>query len=39
MLIQPFSNLAQHGNTRIRPQIINKLAGKLKFIIKFKQFI
>lgn len=29
MLIQPFSNLAQHGNTRIRPQIINKLAGML----------
>ena len=27
ILIQPFSNLAQHGNTRIRPQIINKLAG------------
>jgi hypothetical protein len=27
VLLQPFSNIAQHGNVRIRPQIINKLSG------------
>lgn len=27
VLIQPFTNLALHGNARIKPQIIFKLAG------------
>ena len=27
VLIQPFTNLALHGNARINPQIIFKLAG------------
>lgn len=29
VLIQPFTNVAQNGNVRIRPQIVFKLAGKL----------
>jgi hypothetical protein len=28
-LIQPFTNLAQHGNARVKPTIIAKLAGKM----------
>jgi hypothetical protein len=31
-LIQPFTNLAQHGNSRIKPQIIYKLAGSSNII-------
>jgi hypothetical protein len=27
-LIQPFTNLAQHGNARVKPTIIAKLAGE-----------
>jgi hypothetical protein len=27
-LIQPFTNLAQHGNARVKPTIIAKLAGR-----------
>ncbi len=27
LLIQPFTNVAQHGNARVKPQIIYKLAG------------
>lgn len=34
-LIQPFTNLAQHGNSRIKPQIILKLAGKINYNILF----
>ncbi len=32
--MQPFTNIAQHGNVRIRPQIIYKLAG-IFFIVFF----
>lgn len=28
-LIQPFTNIAQHGNVRVKPQIVAKLAGLL----------
>jgi hypothetical protein len=26
-LIQPFANIAQHGNARVKPILVNKLAG------------
>lgn len=32
LLIQPFTNLAQHGNARVKPYIIFKLAGILLFL-------
>ena len=33
--MQPFTNIAQHGNVRIRPQIIYKLAG-IYYILLFQ---
>lgn len=37
VLIQPFTNLAQHANTRIRPQLVLKLAELVGIIYPRKQ--
>lgn len=37
VLVQPFTNIAQHGNVRIRPQIICKLADLIPLVYSRKQ--
>lgn len=37
VLIQPFANIAQHGNARIRPHIIYKLADLMPHVYQRKQ--
>lgn len=36
-LIQPFTNIALHGNTRIKPQLVHKLADLIPLTYSRKQ--